>query len=60
MYITKDPYKDFSATPADFFCFYVGRRLARGFSLRRALSDFRTFNTYYNDSLVLKDFNRVL
>ena len=42
------------------FCFYVGRRLARGFSLRRALSEFRTFNTYYNDSLVLKDFNRVL
>ena len=37
-----------------FFCFYVGRRLARGYSLRRVLSDFRIFNTYYNDSLVLR------
>ena len=37
-----------------FFCFYVGRRLARGYSLRRVLSDFRTHRTYYNDFLVLR------
>ena len=41
------------------FCFYVGRRLARGFSLRRILSAF-SYNTDYNDFLVSKDFDCVL
>ena len=56
----KRPLQGFFSYTCGHFCIYVGRRLARGFSLRRALSEFRTFNTYYNDSLVLKDFNRVL
>ena len=55
----KRPLQGFFSYTCGHFCIYVGRRLARGFSLRRALSEFRTFNTYYNDSLVLKDFNRV-
>ena len=44
------------------FCVYVARRLARGHSLRRILSNFRTFNTYYNDSLVVSSFrnNQIL
>ena len=41
------------------FCFYVGRRLARGFSLRRILSAF-SYNTDYNDFLVSKDFDCVM
>ena len=56
----KRPLQGFFSYTCGHFCIYVGRRLARGFSLRRALSEFRTFNTYYNDSLVLKDFNHVL
>ena len=37
------------------FCVYVARRLARGFSLKRALRDFSTFNSYYNDRLVVSN-----
>ena len=50
----KRPLQGFFSHTCGFFCFYVGRRLARGFSLRRVLSDFRTNNNYYNDSLVTR------
>jgi hypothetical protein len=36
-----------------YYCLYVARRLARGYSLSRILQDFRTFNNYYNDMLVV-------
>ena len=38
------------------FCLYVAKRLARGHSLRHILNSFSTFNTFYNDSLVVSRF----
>ena len=53
------PLQGFFSLTCGQFCFYVGRRLARGFSLRRILNAF-SYNTYYNDFLVSKDFDCVI
>ena len=41
-----------------YFCLYVAKRLARGYTLKRIVRDFRTFNTYYNDTLVVSRFKK--
>ena len=50
------PLQGFFSQTCGHFCIYVGRRLARGFSLRRILRDFQTHDTYYNDALVASRF----
>ena len=38
-----------------YFCLYVAKRLARGYTLKRILSAFRTLTPYYNDMLVTRE-----